>query len=286
MKIQLAGRLGNQLFIWAYALDYFARSGNPVELFYDKFHNLNLDSVDIRDLVADNSGLKICEDNVSGWLLKLIDKFESISPRVRHILVGDRLVRTQNFHYADSDLTDLAPRIIRGYFQSPSYALRQIDIIRQIMNPVINRHFYQISKRVQDTAAPKEYQVIHVRRGDYSNAPQYGELSMRFYLENVDSGYPLFICTDSSDVDQEIRNAFPEASILTPKNSSAWEALALMAKAKKLVIANSTLSWWGGLLASDAGGEVVIPKPWFKDVSLPENHFQVLGMRAANSYFN
>ena len=41
-----------------------------------------------------------------------------------------------------------------------------------------------------------------------------------------------------------------------------WEDMALMARCRHHVIANSSFSWWGAWLRGDSGGIVVSPKRW------------------------
>jgi len=63
MKVQLAGRLGNQLFIWAFALDLALSNNHKVDIFTDKYHNMEKNSVEIRELIADNDYISISHRN-------------------------------------------------------------------------------------------------------------------------------------------------------------------------------------------------------------------------------
>jgi hypothetical protein len=51
--------------------------------------------------------------------------------------------------------------------------------------------------------------------------------------------------------------------VLGPSELSSWQSIALMARAGAVICANSTFSWWGGILSAKKGGTVVIPNPWF-----------------------
>jgi hypothetical protein len=53
--------------------------------------------------------------------------------------------------------------------------------------------------------------------------------------------------------------------VFSPSNSSAWQTLRMMSMAESLVLANSTLSWWGGFLASNKGNAVLSPNPFYKN---------------------
>ena len=72
MKVQSAGRLGNQLFIFAYALDLKAKSkARSVDIFADKF-----DSEPNQDLIEkfenlSGYGINLEINNCLGFILKL-----------------------------------------------------------------------------------------------------------------------------------------------------------------------------------------------------------------------
>jgi hypothetical protein len=46
------------------------------------------------------------------------------------------------------------------------------------------------------------------------------------------------------------------------------ETLAVLSNGKKLIMSNSTLSWWASQFVLDRGGKVLAPSPWFKKSDL------------------
>ncbi len=108
--------------------------------------------------------------------------------------------------------------------------------------------------------------VIHVRGGDYRNIKNFGNLSKQYYLNSLDSfGKKLpeaVILTNDYSYSRQLLG--DEAKIIGPDELGSWGTLSLMASARYLITANSTLSWWGGYLAGKfEGSAVVIPSPWF-----------------------
>jgi len=284
MKVQLAGRLGNQLFIWAFALDLALSNNHKVDIFTDKYHNMEKNSVEIRELIADNDYISISHRNQLGRLLQIVDKFANSLPIVATLLTSIFRINTQDSPYLDPVL-GTNPRIFRGYYQSSTYTQRNLKAITSALNPIIVNKFDAIKNRLKLKVIAQEYQCIHVRRGDYIDNPELGELAVEYYLQNINKALPIVVCTDAINLPKDFREAFPEALCLNSEISTAWEALAIMANAKHLVMANSTLSWWGGLIASSRGSMVISPEPWFKAQSIPSGHFQINGMTAANSHF-
>ena len=73
--------------------------------------------------------------------------------------------------------------------------------------------------------------------------------------------------------------------VFSSKNSTAWQAIKMMAMADSLVLANSTLSWWGGFLASNRGKIVYSPSPFYKDDFKNDELLQYKKFTKVNSEF-
>jgi hypothetical protein len=75
----------------------------------------------------------------------------------------------------------------------------------------------------------------------------------------------VLVITDDSEYAMELLAALPlQFTILEgPEISSVSDSLFLMAHARRLIVANSSFSFWGGLLNRE-GAEICYPYPWFK----------------------
>jgi len=126
---------------------------------------------------------------------------------------------------------------------------------------------------LQSELTSSESIAVHIRRGDYVTNPRanakHGVLSPDYYQKafqiiaskhKVDAIY-LF----SDDPDWLHTNRILDTSlrqIIVKDSVPPHEALWLMASAKHLVMANSSLSWWSGKL-SIGGGLIFAPQQWF-----------------------
>jgi hypothetical protein len=123
--------------------------------------------------------------------------------------------------------------------------------------------------------------AIHVRLGDYyASSSHYGILSDSYYRDSIDfakvSGASKFWVFSDEIEKCKNRKIFSELEgirfIDAHSSSSSAESLLLMSKADFLVLANSTYSWWAGIL-SDKAISIFYPFPFFRNVENFDNFF-------------
>jgi hypothetical protein len=112
--------------------------------------------------------------------------------------------------------------------------------------------------------------VMHVRRGDYqlTKNRKTGCLSSDYYRSikaNVLENNEIWIFTDSpKKVRDEFKNFGMKICLIEPPpESDPVESMILMSNASKIVISNSTFSWWAAKLAH-SGTSVYAPSKWFE----------------------
>jgi hypothetical protein len=106
--------------------------------------------------------------------------------------------------------------------------------------------------------------VLHIRRGDTREISKYwGVLSLNYYLKQVDISLPITISVDDTKEIKVLGQHFPNATFLTPDNSTTWQTLKLLSEARTLIIANSTLSWWAAWIKSTTNPrDIHFPDSW------------------------
>lgn len=139
------------------------------------------------------------------------------------------------------------------YVQGEKYFAGAKDDIKSLYN----KNVFNIGQGVQP------YVAVHVRRGDYVNNP--------FYVDLFESGYY-----------QKAMAEFPSEKFLVFSDDIEWcqqqelfkncefsvgygevDDLNRMARAKSVIMANSSFSWWGAWLGSHE--KVIAPRAWFQD---------------------
>lgn len=121
---------------------------------------------------------------------------------------------------------------------------------------------------------------ISIRRGDYLN-PQYTD---KFYIcdetyikkaidkvkQLIDKPVLVFFSDDIKWVRDTVKTDLP--SYFESGEDPIWEKLRLMYSCKHFVISNSTFSWWAQYLSRNEDKVVISPDRWFNDESKDIHH--------------
>ncbi len=259
MYFHLSGRLGNRLFQWAFAHQLYNNYGEKIIFFTDKIHHPKfIDEASQLDLLNCNHISSYMQSDIRGIQLAMLDKISTISPRMANqIEIMANFIRTKN-SYELPLLPNRTPSLVTGFYINKRTVLGMEEIL-----------FSELTAILKDIAmpmgVPNHYQVLHIRRGDYlTTATGYGILEERYYLENLDTHLPVIICTDSPQDASTIIVSVSPVMVFDPKNSSAWQTLKIMSESQRLIMGNSTLSWWGGFMAKMNGATVIQPEPFYR----------------------
>jgi hypothetical protein len=174
------------------------------------------------------------------------------------------LVLIRAFKQKIRKAVELKPELANVNLKNPSRWYEAMAAEIQIVNPI----------------------AIHIRRGDYLKySDQYGLLSEDYYLKAIELAErsshgksEIWIFSDSTE---QIHDNMPRVMSLksriipTPDGISDAEVLLLMSLCTKIVIANSTFSWWAATLNARSK-TVIAPIKWFKGMEdpsalIPEN---------------
>jgi hypothetical protein len=272
--IQLAGRLGNQLFQWATALNVEKAHG-PVTLVFDEYHQSSPSPL-LNELAQGQIAIR--KRNSIGRLLQLEDRFFSRRPILKNI------IKTETDPYSIFSTLPSGVRVLRGFYQNWQNVSLSKDAITKKLDQVIERQIQRSTKIQKMHQELGSFSAVHIRQGDYEYS-NFGLLSPEFYqINQAQSNGPVVVFTDRDDLPNEFKIATNPDFIFSPNNLSAEDSFALMSRAKELVIANSTFSWWAGFMALQKGSKVIIPNPWSED-GTAGTALNYPGMTQANSLF-
>jgi len=257
---QLSGRLGNQLFQWAFAHTLTERYNSQLTLFMDKTHANGFVGDDLfARLVPCPHIIKVLRNDKLGLLIKGLDKIALSSKLPGRLLENQPYLLRTFDSYQIPILPRLSPKLITGFFINS----KNVEHMETTLLPELEKLVQSVDSNFP---LPPKYQYVHIRRGDYvSNATTYGLLGAAYYKNFLDKNLPLIIGTDDKESSAGIIKDLQPSFVFSPENTTAWQALKMMANADSLILANSTLSWWGGFLAANQGKQVYSPSPFYKN---------------------
>lgn len=287
-RIALFGGLGNQLFMWSAGQYLATQFGHNVSYLYLQEH------IHKNRLTLQERGLNGSFSVVSRFPSNLSLGPQNFRRRARVLLPGfsrleKKVASFRHFQIGVGEDMELAQvkrgAFLSGYWQTFRYpdALETgaITWSRLLLEPRSDRFALMMEEieRVRPLA-------IHVRAGDYKGS-SFGVISPSYYRQCVQK------MRSTGDVDDvwifssdfraaiDVREALGGSARIIESHpfDDPAEDLALMSQCQRIVIANSTFSWWAGYL-SGKRAEVFAPKYWShsKDahISLLPAHWQVV----------
>lgn len=289
--LNLTGGLGNQLFQVAAGLSEFPNS--KIELHCNlgaprtnSSSQVDLSEYKISNLVefAPTRRKSLFVSKVFGYNIRSSKhprKWEKINLFQKLVRMSTGIIFSAYFGTKGKVVTERNLDSIKDHARSRNYFLigyfqnsKWVDPVRK--NLIRELTLKQPSSRYQEiaTQAPESLVVVHVRRGDYRNEPNFGLLGVNYYesaIEDLFQSDPfsqMWLFSDEPEdallmINSISRGRFQVVSIPVDGLSSA-ETLELMRLGKNYIIGNSTFSWWGAFLSKNPNGSVIAPSPWFK----------------------
>lgn len=293
VTVSLYGGLGNQLFQYATGLAVAMHADRSLILDLSWFKNVpNIPNTTIRKyaLAPFKIDAKLQESGLSSPInLSERSILHKIFRRLR-IKANGQVFTEKSFRFDPEIFNLTAPIWLNGYWQSYRYFDSISDEIRNTLQPcdTLNPGSLAMLSKINTTDAI----CVHVRRGDYVTNKQaaetHGLCDLYYYRRGIqitahDLLYPhCFVFSDDPEwVRENFEVGIPKTVVDVNGPDEAHQDLWLMAKCKRFVIANSSLSWWGAYLGEDPQKVVVAPKKWFvkkkhDTVDLIPKHWQCI----------
>lgn len=263
------GGLGNQLFVYAYAHELNLETNRRVVV-STYWHKMNSDR---KFQLADFS--KLCKHQTNFnhsrslyAILFLVSKIQAKSGRKLNRLFGMFGI----FHEPNLPTNKSSMKkslFIEGYFQD------------QIIYRHIQEFVTEIQKYVDEfeITLPGRFSAGHLRRGDYNaEVENFGLLHRDYYEDLVKDLDRVVICTDDYQLASDYWCNKSNVIIYGPDQLTPWEVISVLSKSSKLFIANSSLSWWAGMIQMSKGGITYIPQPWFRIYRQDDSRMTAKGM--------
>lgn len=169
---------------------------------------------------------------------------------------------------------------LNGYFESEKYFSNIENIIKKEFKPIHSRleHNTELYRQIENSNSV----CVTVRRGDFLKSDLHNVCTIEYFLRGMDiiaskipdAKFYIF----SNDIEWLRRNVnFKYPVVFEKGGDPVWEKLRLMYLCKHFVISNSTFSWWAQYLCCNKDKIVVAPDRWFnseiKSDLLENNNF-------------
>lgn len=276
--IRPLGGLGNQLFIYCAGRALANRTGGRLLVDPSAFRPgqrrlFELDSFDsdfdeVHGLFGHRSKI-----------LRILNRASSLTASSIFAAQDKPLRLDKSFNYSEIRVGARRTVFLKGYLQSWKYfadfAGEFREQITRISSP--SRWFEEQSAiigKLDNSFA------LHVRRGDYETNPYMGVTPDSYYSRAIEiatnqSGEaPIFLFSDSKTLldDPNFLGRWRERIVVvsSPGSSRPIETLNLIAQCHHVVMSNSSFSWWGAWLGTNAERTVIYPRPWLQGAYVDE----------------
>ncbi|MFT6442127.1 MAG: hypothetical protein ACJASM_001669 [Salibacteraceae bacterium] len=244
------GRLGNQLFQYAFALelasrlqtDFFIKDENHLHKFYvDKYFNL--------------SGFN-----------RTVNKYRVLKNRKYSLTKSaSENPASDNFKHCLND------SLYHGFYQSTEYFPSLVGCMNELVT-VKKKNVLKFEHVNPDFYTSKNI-VVHVRGTDYKSNDQY-PLTSEYYQKALDSisninEYKIHLVTDDSAYAYEM---LPDGYDYSFSKGTEIEDFIKIMSADIAIIANSSFSWWAAFLNQKLDKKIYAPTRWLGTDENPYPH--------------
>lgn len=183
-------------------------------------------------------------------------------------LLGKSFVLRDDVFYADlSEILSQANQSVRvrGYFQD----LRYLPFSPN--SPESLRWQFSLSERSAEflTGLNPNWCAIHFRLGDFvdlrrSQSVEYFDITIRRIAESRDQDEPLVLFSDNPEsakkIIEPLAKKYSIDLLSAPSELDPEQVMAVMSRARRFILSNSSFSWWAAATSLDAK-QVLYPSP-------------------------
>lgn len=284
--VRLEGGLGNQMFQYAIAkhLSFINNTDIRVDLSnFDKtiytnnstWRGFRLNVFKLNVTTANEKDIRTVKNSEPDFFEKL--KYRLMRLKSIPYYRKSEIYESKLFHFDKNILNARKDVYLVGYWQSPRYfsAIRNQLLQDFQLRELPSEKNYPFLSALHNQNAVS----VHIRRGDYASNPEYlkihGLCPVEYYQRAIEyicakTSYPVFyfFSDDMEWVKQNLKIKHPAVYVSgTPEGKDHYE-MYLMSLCKHNIIANSSFSWWGAWLNTNAGKIVIAPKQWMGDANI------------------
>lgn len=281
IKIRIKGRLGNQLFIYAFARAMSEKFNQEVLIYdrkdeTDQMWHSHLEHYRLSHKVNFISDKKaIMKMKPYSYFLFLFDRifnyYKSPGERKKFEEKHKGYYIKHGLFICVNGYTELPEQIPEdifcdGYFQSPSFfnCIREALLEELIPKNPMPDSLSEMLRGIKNTNSV----CVTIRLGDYSNNPVHNVCNASFYLQAMERMHELmpdcvfYIFSDEIEkVKEKIPFRYPV--VFDSGTGRDFESLFCMSQCRHFIVSNSSFSWWAQYLSQNPDKIVIAPSRWY-----------------------
>ncbi len=280
--VQITGGLGNQLFMYAAGRRLALHHGTPLKLDISAFQAYRLrgyllDRFCIAQEVATPEEIGALKSRAQAGRSRRWGFSSILRRRARSAIFAtdDSLAGT----YLPEILRTPADVYLQGYWQSEQYFKPVEAAIRDDLR--LKHELAGDNLVLARSIGAADAVSLHIRRGDYASNPYldklFGVLPLEYYqrasrsiLEALPGAHFFVFSDDPGWASSNLRIDAPLTFVAHNGPEAPQEDLRLMSLCRHHIVANSSLSWWGAWLCTNAEKMVIAPAQWFRQQPMPD----------------
>lgn len=259
VAVKLEGRLGNQLF--QYAFIYATAQKLGTGFYIDKSIE---DFIPAKYFEIKHDFFKPLDTfifSIEGFknIFKIHAK-KTFYKMLHRLLLYNKTIVFDNHQMPSAQFTQIKNGYLyKGHFQSETYFESNKADIRKLLT-IKNQHV-KLFNEILHTLPEIKKIVIHIRRSDYVDLNL--SLPLSYYKKalndvNYKEGVCIFISDDPQYIEQEFR--YIENKYIS--DNTEIVDLQFLINADICILSNSSFSWWGAWLNNKPGKIIYGPKNW------------------------
>ena len=289
--VNYTGRLGNQLFIYAftryliemrhqetkvYANFEGSKSGREEDGFTDSLRHFQIFpyQVESHNLVKHHGSLV---QKMVYALYAICVKIPFIADKRERFIALNRMTAWSGLYFSGPEDKARPPRslptesiFVSGFFQDK----KNFDTIRSILLKELTPKYPPLehNRQLYEVITSKNSVCVSIRRGDYlspenkSNfyvcTPDYFHQAIQIIKEKVENAVFIFFSNDINWVRQHFH--IDDCPCYYERGDDpVWETLRLMYSCHHFIISNSTFAWWAQYLCRRQDKMVICPSRWY-----------------------
>ena len=267
VEVLLDGRLGNQMFQYAFGRSLSLRLCRPLILNTSLLFREQSLALDLRHF-------RLCPHRVRHWpLLPLIMRMKLLRGLASLGMGRASVIHEPSLQFSPEVLAVGKPGVFTGYWQSERYFDSISGQLREDLTLVAPQDARSATcqRRIREVNSIG----IHVRRADYVTKPdsnayhgvcskEYYDAALRLILSRLGNGVELFVFSDDMEwARANLQYGLPTTHVDWNLDRN-YEDLRLMSSCRALIMANSSFSWWAGWLNPRPDKLVVAPRQWYR----------------------